>query len=183
MQRRILLLLCLVTMSIYSLQAQEKIKAFSTKRVLMRVDGNPEVLAGNTSALVMGSYALAPDVTKKLCHVHTLELAIDRIRHTDWKAEPWTQENADLTIRQRMDDYIQTAKEFYTGVGKRPQGVIGRRLEKYTDLELGDRQLASAITSVRMAAAWDVDLQPGQADKLDAVIRLRLSLLDDVTMP
>ena len=93
----------------------------------------------------------------------------------DWKAGALTKQNAELTIRQRMDDYIQTAAEFYNGKGTRPAGVVGRRLEKYTDIELGDQQLASALTTVRMATVWDVPLQAGQAERLDDVVRLRLA--------
>lgn len=82
-----------------------------------------------------------------------------------------------------MDDYIETASEFYSGNGKRPLGAIGRRLAKYTDMELGDRQLSNALKTVRMATAWDVPLQSGQADRLDLVIRLRLTMIDEVTKP
>ena len=87
-----------------------------------------------------------------------------------------------------MDDYLQTAGAFYTGEGKRPTGVVGRRLEKFTDIELGDRQLANALTTVQMATAWDVPLEAGQSERLEAVIRLRLAkincqLKEDATTP
>lgn len=131
-------------------------------------------------ALVMGTYVLDAKATEQLLQVDTLMKAFNRIRLTDWKAGAWTKENAELTIRQRMDDYIQTAQEFYTGNGKRPQGIIGKRLEKFTDTELGDRQLASALTSVRMAAAWDIPLGAGQAERLNSVLRVRLAMIKDV---
>ncbi len=126
----------------------------------------------------MGTYVLDETATEQLLQVHTLKNAIDRIRLTDWKNDPWTKRNAELTVRQLMDNYIKTARAFYTGKGERPKGIRGRRLEKYTDIELGDRQLASALTTVRMAAAWDVPLQAGQSKHLDEVVRLRLAKIN-----
>jgi len=115
--------------------------------------------------------------------VDTLAKAINSIRHTDWKSDPWTKKNAELTIRQRMDDYIQTARDFYTGNGMRSQGVVGKGSEKYTDIELGDRQLSNALQTIPMAMAWNFPLQAGQADKLDSLIRLRLKSINEVTTP
>lgn len=132
-------------------------------------------------ALVMGTYVLNAEATDRLLEVDTLKKAVNHIRLTDWKVEPWTKQNAELTIRQRMNDYIQTAQEFYSGNGKRAGGVVGNRLAKYTDTELGDRQLAAALKSVRLASAWDVPLETGQAERLDTVIRVRLAMIPEVT--
>jgi hypothetical protein len=144
-------------------------------RLFQQVRVNEAAAVDSASALVMGTYVLDAKATKRLLQVDTLMEAINRIRLTDWKTGVWTKRNAELTIRQRMDDYLQTAGAFYRGEGKRPTGAVGRRLEKYTDIELGDEQLASALMTVRMATAWDVPLEAGQAERLDAVIRLRLA--------
>lgn len=154
-------------------------------RLFRQVSVEEAAAVNSESALVMGTYVLDAKATQQLLQVDTLVKAINRIRLTDWKTGVWTKQNAELTIRQRMNDYIKTASEFYKGEGKRPTGVVGRRFEKYTDIELGDRQLASALTTVQMATAWDVPLQAGQADDLGAVVRLRLAKVnrDDVTKP
>lgn len=129
-------------------------------------------------ALVMGNYVLDSASTEQLQASDTLSKAIDRIRTTDWKAGAWTEQNAELTIRQRMNDYVQTAHQFYRGEGKRPMGELGRRLEKFTDVELGDRQLASALMAVQMATAWDVPIEASQIERLDDVIRVRLAQMN-----
>uniref|UniRef100_UPI001C71EFC6 hypothetical protein n=1 Tax=Stieleria mannarensis TaxID=2755585 RepID=UPI001C71EFC6 len=157
-------------------------------RLFRQVNVDDAATVDAKQALVMGTYVLDSKATKRFLRVDTLMKAINKIRLTDWNVGVWTRENAELTVRQRMDDYIQTAHAFYTGEGKRPKGVVGRRLEKYTDIELGDRRLASALTTVRMATAWDVLLEKGQAERLDAVVRLRLAMIspqadDDVTKP
>ena len=157
-------------------------------RLLRQVSVEEAAAEDSESALVMGTYVLDAKATEQLLQVDTLMQAINRIRLTDWKTGVWTKRNAELTIRQRMDDYLQTARAFYSGEGKRPTGVVGRRLEKYTDIELGDRQLASALTTVQMATAWDVPLEAGQSERLEAVIRLRLAKInrrpkEDATMP
>jgi hypothetical protein len=166
--------------------AQATLETDSEDAQLFRQVSVEEAAAVNSeSALVMGTYVLDAKATQQLLQVDTLMKAINRIRLTDWKIGIWTKQNAELTIRQRMNDYIETASEFYKGEGKRPKGVVGRRFEKYTDIELGDRQLASALTTVQMATAWDLPLQAGQAQDLDAVIRMRLAKVnrDDVTKP
>lgn len=169
--------------------AQDSSEAESQHDRLFQQFNVEEVATVNSeSALVMGTYVLDARATEQLQQVDTLMKAINRIRLTDWNTGVWTKRNAELTIRQRMDDYIQTARAFYNGKGKRPEGVVGRRLGKFTDIELGDRQLASALTSVRMATAWDVALETGQAEGLDEIVRLRLAKIDrkrndDVTKP
>ena len=147
-------------------------------RLFRQVSVEEAATVDSESALVMGTYVLDAKATEQLMQVDTLMKAINRIRLTDWKTGVWTKQNAELTVRQRMDDYIQTAGAFYRGEGKRPTGVVGRRLEKYTDIELGDRQLGSALSTVRMATAWDVPLEAGQAERLDAVVHLRLAKVD-----
>jgi hypothetical protein len=80
-------------------------------------------------------------------------------------------------MSQRMDDYIKTASDFYDGKGKRHKGIGGERELKYTDDELGDRQLSSALQSVKMASTWSVPVAKHQNDALNAVVRKRVSSL------
>ena len=157
-------------------EAQQSPEAKSEPdRVFRQVSVEEAAAVDAKSTLVMGTYVLEANAAERLMQVDTLMLAINGIRLMDWKAGALTKQNAELTIRQRMDNYIQTAAEFYNGKGTRPTGVVGRRLEKYTDIELGDQQLANALTTVRMATVWDVPLQAGQAERLDDVVRLRLA--------
>ncbi len=163
--------------------AQDPDLSSKAERVFQQVVNDEPSQTQPDGALIIGSYVLDAKATEKLLQVETLAEAIKKIRLTKWRAEPWTKKNAELTVRQRMDDYIETAREFYAGEGERPGGVRGKRLEKYTDTELGDRQLASALVTVRMSTAWDVPLQSGQAERLDSVLRLRLSMVKDATKP
>jgi hypothetical protein len=127
--------------------------------------------------IVMGEYTLAPIAVKQLCEVHTLELTLLSIQHFDWKTPRWDKQNAELTIRQQMDRYVQTAADFYDGRGKRQSGVVGKRQEKYTDTELGDQQLSHALWSVVMAAMWDVPLEDGQEQRLNSVLQKRVQMV------
>lgn len=182
MSYRNLAIVLLATAFASNTQAQVEQSAHSVEKVFQRVDDDGRTKAETDGALIIGSYALAPIATNKLLKVDALKKAIFDIRHTDWKRDVWTKHNAELTIRQRMDDYLETAREFYSGNGERSQNAIQKiRSAKYTDTELGDRQLSNALKTVRMATAWDVPLQTGQADRLDSVIRLRLTMIDDVT--
>ena len=176
---RISLLAVLVfALSAYA-QAQDKAETQTEpERVFQQVSVEEAAAYDADSALVMGTYVLDSKATEQLLQVDTLMKGIRRIRLDEWKTGGFTKQNAELTVRQQMDRYIQTAGEFYKGEGKRNKGVVGRRQEKYTDLELGDQQLVSALSTVRMATAWDVPLEPGQAERIDAVIRLRLAVIN-----
>ncbi len=150
--------------------------ARAEKVLFVKIAPEQEKTVDRDRALVMGSYWLKAEAVQELSKIDDLKQAIHRIRTTNWKVKPWTRRNADLTVRQRMDDYIQSAEDYYNGkrlIG----GVVGSRLDQYTDIELGDRQLKSALITVQMAAAWDIPLQNGQAKHLDKVLRKRLELI------
>jgi hypothetical protein len=77
-----------------------------------------------------------------------------------------------------MDDYLETAVRYYEGRQKRSTGEVGRRDERFTDTELGDRQLSHALWTVVMSAMWNVPLLEGQAERLDAAIQKRIEVID-----
>jgi hypothetical protein len=129
-------------------------------------------------AVLLGNYALDPTAARSLRNVETLKQALDRIDALASKKPTWDKQNAELTIRQLMDTYLDTALAFYEGKGDRGMGRRADRWKDYTDLEIGDQQLSSALVSVQWAAAWDVPLKPGQEEKLDALMRKRLDMLE-----
>ncbi len=145
--------------------------------LFLKVTSEEAEEAAEDGHLVMGAYVLKRRAVRQLEKLDPFKQGFKRIRTTDWKAGSWTRKNADLTVRQLMGLYIQSASEFYDGKGRRPKGARGRRLMKYTDLELGDRQLVSALVTVNMASAWKIPLLKGQAESLDRVLRQRLKLL------
>jgi hypothetical protein len=124
-----------------------------------------------TGGLVIGEYVLSDSALQLFRKSPKLADAVRRIETVAWKEEPFDKQNAELTIRQRMDDYLDTAIAFYDGQGKR-----NARHENLTDIELGDRQLSNALQSVRMAHAWDVPLDPEHVKKLKLAIQKRYAI-------
>ena len=91
--------------------------------------------------LAIGEYFLTAPALRSFTKSKILADAFRRIDTVAWNKSPFDRKNADLTIRQRMDDYLETAIAFYDGKGKRND-----RQKDLTDVELGDRQLSSTIT-------------------------------------
>ncbi len=139
--------------------------------VFWKTEPEEVTMLKTAGTVLMGSYALDPTAARSLRKIEILKQALDRIDTLAGKKPTWDKENAELTIGQLMDIYLETALAFYAGKGDRGMGKRADRLKKYTDLEIGDQQLSSALVSVEWAAAWDVPLKPGQEEKLDALIR------------
>jgi uncharacterized GH25 family protein/beta-lactamase regulating signal transducer with metallopeptidase domain len=133
-----------------------------------------------SGARVIGNCVLGAEATRKLLSLNKSEFqrALDRIETVKWKQAPFTKLNARLTMSQRFDDYVKTANDFYDGRGKRLKGVVGKRQLKYTDKELGDDQLSSALQSVQLAFAWSVPVEKQQIAALNDVIAKRIAAAD-----
>ncbi len=121
-----------------------------------------------TGGLIIGDYFLSAAALQSFRKSPELADGIRRIKTVAWNKTPFDRRNAELTIRQRMDDYLDTAIEFYDGQGNR-----NRRQMDLTDVEIGDQQLSSALQSVKMASVWNIPLDPGQVKKLTVAVRKR----------
>lgn len=124
-----------------------------------------------TDGVVIGEYFLSAAAVKSLCKSKELANGIRRIQVVEWTKSPFDRKNAELTIRQRMDDYLDTAVKFYDGKGTRTE-----RQKDLTDLEIGDQQLSNALQSMKMAHVWSVPLGWGQAEKLAKAIEKRYAI-------
>lgn len=124
-----------------------------------------------TNGLVIGDYFLCDSALQLFRKSPDLADAVRRIQSVAWNKSPFDKQNADLTIRQRMDHYLDTAIVFFDGKGKR-----NGRQKDLTDIEIGDRQLSSALQSVQMAHAWDIPLDPAHVRKLAVAIRKRYAI-------